>query len=296
MNTDFNLDHPAPSKYLAGSTVITAQRSSGNPFAVFLEQFRSMYQHRQLILVMLMRELKGTHQGMVLGRAWIVIRPLFRLAVYILIAGILTGGRVAGGLSGLDYALYVLSGMIPWTILVLAMEDAPSQIVSRQEVLKQIIYPLETIPLSSIGVSAAGALLMLAGYVVIAAIAGVLPWSALLLPVPLLVLVIGLIGCSWILSVAGVVLKDIKEVIGLSMGVLVYLSPVFLTEAGTNEQLWQIIQMNPLSHVVICFRDVLTGDAVHPWSWVIFLGSALMSAFAGALVINRAKLAIREYI
>jgi len=130
---------------------------------------------------------------------------------------------------------------------------------------------------------------------VLGACAGALHPAVVLLPVPLALLALLLLGLSWIFSIAGVLLKDLREVIAIVLGLLVYLSPVVLHESMVGERLWRLVLLNPLAHVVVCFRDVFQGD-FHPLSWGLFLAMTALALGAGAWVMGRAKVLINEYI
>ena len=62
-----------------------------------------------------------------------------------------------------------------------------------------------------------------------------------------------------------------------------------------SPRIWNLILLNPISHVIITFRDVFDGT-FHPLSWVIFATGMLISLGLGAFVITRARVAINEYI
>jgi len=74
-----------------------------------------------------------------------------------------------------------------------------------------------------------------------------------------LFLLLFILGTSWILSIAGVVFKDLKDIVGVLMTLLIYFSPVILHESMTGSTLWQYVMLNPLSHIVISFRDTFLG-------------------------------------
>ena len=255
----------------------------------------SIVRNRELIVEMAARDMKGAGKGALLGHAWLVINPLLQTAAYVVIVSFVFRVRIGESAGPLDYALYVLAGMVPWHIMSRSLQEAASLIRDRMELVKQVIYPVETLPLTAMLVSSLGSLVALALFLALAAAAGVLHPAVLLLPLPLALLALFLLGASWILSVAGVLLKDLREVIAIVMGLLVYLSPVVLHEAMVGERLWSLVLLNPLAHVVMCFRDVLQGG-FHPASWAVFAAMTALTLAAGAWVMRRAKVMINEYL
>jgi lipopolysaccharide transport system permease protein len=256
---------------------------------------RSLLANWTFARAMAARDLKGLNKGAVLGLAWIVIRPLIQVAAYVVIVTYVFGARLGPDAGPLDYALYVLPGLIAWQAMQRTLEEAPSLIRDRMEVLKQVVYPVETLPLTAMFSSLLGPAVALALYLMLALAQQQLPWSALLLPLPLALLVVMMLGASYLFMVAGVLLKDLREIVGVLLGLMIYFSPVLLSPEMVGERIWSLIMLNPLAHVVICFRDVLRGG-FHPESWLVFAAGAAIVFALGSLVIHRAKLTINEYL
>ena len=256
---------------------------------------RSLRVNWTFALAMAQRELKGSNKGAILGMAWLVLRPFVQVAAYVLIVSFIFGARLQPEGGRFDYAIYILAGLFGWQLLQRGLEDSTSLIRARIEVLKQVPYPIETLPVTSLLTTAIGPAVTLAVYILFAAIAGKLGWSILLLPLPLALLVMLLLGLSWMFMVVGVILKDLHDMIGLVLALAIYASPVILSESMVGPSLWRIILFNPLSHPVIAFRDVLQGG-FHPESWAVFAVLATVSFIVGAWVVSRAKVVINEYI
>jgi lipopolysaccharide transport system permease protein len=241
------------------------------------------------------REIKGLNKGSVFGLGWIVIRPFIQVAVYVVIVTYVFGAKLNATAGRYDYALFVLSGLFGWQILQRGLEDSTSLIRDRMEILKQVVYPIETLPVTTFLVSALGPGILLLVYLVLAALGGKLNWTVLLLPVPLTLLLLLILGLSWIFMVVGVILKDLREIISVLLGLTIYLSPVLLSPAMVTQRIWNLILLNPMSHVIIAFRDVFEGT-FHPISWAIFATGVVAALLIGSIVITRARVAINEYI
>jgi lipopolysaccharide transport system permease protein len=255
----------------------------------------SIVRNRELTVEMAKRDLKGAGKGAILGHAWLVVNPLLQAGAFVVIVSYVFRVRLGGSAGPLDYALHVLSGMVPWHIMTRSLQESTSLIRDRMELVKQVIYPIETLPLTSILVNSLAALVTLALFLALGALAGKLQPSVLLLPVPLALLVVLLLGASWILSIAGVLLKDLREIVSIILGLLVFVSPVVLREDMVGERLWSAVMLNPLAHVVVCFRDVFQGE-FHALSWTVFVAAAALAFCCGAWVIRRTKTLINEYL
>lgn len=255
----------------------------------------SIFKNRELIVEMAMRDMKGSGRGAILGYMWLIISPLVQTAAYVIIVSLIFNARLGPDSGPFDYALYALSGMVPWHIMTRTLQDSTSLIRDRMDLVKQVIYPIETLPLTSLLVSSVSSLVALTLYLGLSAYAGALKPTVILLPIALILLLMFLLGMSWIFSIAGVLFKDLREIVSIMLGLLVYFSPVLLSKSIVGEKLWGIILLNPLAHVVICFRDIFQAE-FHPDSWTIFALMALMAFGIGSWVIRRTKVLINEYI
>jgi lipopolysaccharide transport system permease protein len=263
--------------------------------AAVVEVLRSLAGNAEFAGAMAARNLKSLTKGAVLGLAWLILRPFIQVAAYVVIIAYVFGVKLGSNASPLSYVLYVLSGMVFWQAVQQSLEQAPLLVRERMEVLQQVVYPIETLPLTALLVSWLGPGVGLAVYFVLAAAVGQLSWTILLLPLPLGLMVMLVLGISWLLMIAGVVLKDLREVISVVFSLMVYFSPVLLTEDMVGARFWKFILLNPFAHVVICFRDVLQGTW-HATSWAVFAGLACLVFALGARIVLRTRVLINEYV
>jgi lipopolysaccharide transport system permease protein len=259
------------------------------------QQLGSVYRNRVLAWEMGRRDLLVFNKGTVLGFSWLIVRPLIQVSAYVVIVSIIFRVPFDSDKGRFGFILYVLSGTVPWQLMTSVLQEAPSYVRSRIELLKQVVFPLEILPITNIIVAALGPLISLAVYFVLAGSAGALHWSVLLLPVPLMLLFIFVLGCAWFLMVVGMLFVDLREVVAIVMGMLVYMSPVVLTEKAVGPAIWHLLNFNPLFHVVICFRDVFEAE-FHPLNWVLFVGISVAALLAGSFSVAGAKRIASELI
>jgi lipopolysaccharide transport system permease protein len=260
-----------------------------------LALFSSLLEKWPFARAMAAREMRGSTKGSLFGLGWIVIKPFIQVAVYVVIVTYVFGARLSATAGPYDYALFVLSGLFSWQILQRGLEESTSLIRDRMEILKQVVYPIETLPVTTFLASAVGPTIVLLVYLVLAVLGGRLSLTVVLLPVPLTLLLFLILGLSWIFMVAGVILKDLRDIISVLLGFTIYLSPVLMSPTMVSPRIWGVILLNPLSHVIIAFRDVFEGT-FHPISWAIFVVGVLASLGIGSAVITRARVTINEYI
>jgi ABC-type polysaccharide/polyol phosphate export permease len=175
------------------------------------------------------------------------------------------------------------------------IEESASVIRERQELLKQVIYAIESLPVTSMFVGGVSAAVSLMIFFALSIVTGAAKASWVLLPLPVALLGALLLGLAWLFSIVGVVVRDLRDVLSTLLGLSVYLSPVVLSRSIAGDDIWRLILYNPLSHVVICFRNIFYGQ-FDPFSWLLFGAMASGALLAGSIVMSRAKSMINEHL
>ncbi len=261
----------------------------------FVTVLGTLHRDREFIFQMARRELRILFSRSVIGIGWLVIRPFIQSLTYVAIVWILSSAALADGTSPANYAVYVLAGTAAWQILQRQIEEASGLIRDRAEMITQSNYPLASLPLQSLVATLMGPVVSLAVCVAIVASSSGLTWNILLLPVAIALVVVFGIGVSWILMIAGFFLRDLKDILGVILGLAVFASPVMLTPEMIGPDRWWLIGLNPLSHPVVCVRDAIFGT-FHPQSWLILAALASGMFVIGARAVLAAKLAINRFL
>lgn len=255
----------------------------------------TFYRNRDLIWNMAVFDLHGQTKGSLLGLIWIALVPLIQTLVYVVFISFIFKVRGATGGGAFDYAIYVMTGQMTWVFMTRSIMDAPMVLRKQIALIKQVVYPVETLPLTSLLIAGVGSVFTFIVALVLGAVEGLVSWTILLFPLALVLMLLFLLGSTWILMLAGVILKDLREIISVVFSMMFFLSPVILTEKIVGPTIWTFILLNPFAHVVIAFRDLFYGT-FHPMSWIIFLALTIATLVVGALLVARTQLMINEYV
>jgi lipopolysaccharide transport system permease protein len=213
----------------------------------------ALWNHRELWWRLTEREVLGRYRGSALGIAWSFITPLAMLAVYTFVFSQVFKARW-GGLEQagpLGFAVNLFAGLIVFNVFSECVSRAPGLVVANPNYVKKVVFPLEV--LGSVAVGSAGfhALTSLLILVVFELIAfHKLPLTLLWLPLIWLPLVLGSLALTWLLSAAGVFLRDIGQLIGVGLNMLMFLSPIFFPVSALPTKWQPVLQLNPLAQVI----------------------------------------------
>jgi lipopolysaccharide transport system permease protein len=230
--------------------------------------------YRSLIWELTRREIAERYVGQVLGVAWAIGHPLIAIAVYIFVFAYVFGMRTGGTAeTSLDYTIYLLSGLIPWLTFADILNRSCSSITSNAGLVKQILFPVEILPIKTVTAALVTQLVATVGLLIyISAVHGSPRPLTIVLPGIFAVEVVGLIGLAYALSALTVFFRDLKDIVVVMTGIGMYISPVLFSEASIPKVFYLMMLANPFSYIAWVYQDaVFYGRILHPWAWLVFV-------------------------
>jgi lipopolysaccharide transport system permease protein len=257
-----------------------------------MELVRLVVKKRALTYEMSRREITSEHTGKALGMFWGVLQPLFILIVYAVIYGIVFKAR-AGHTHALprNFTIYLLSGLVPWFAFLLSMTKATGAIVGHANLVKEVVFDLNILPVATT-IAACFSLVLGLAFVVFISLAdyGAPPLTYLMLPLLLFVQFLAMAGTAFALAALSTFIRDVRDLVQLSAVVLIFLMPIVYLPTSIPSAFRPILAVNPLTYMVYCYQDVLYyGRFAHPTAWIVFpLGSLFVFA-AGYRLFRRVR-------
>jgi len=238
-------------------------------------------------------ELAKKHAGSVLGKLWVVLQPMLLLTVYLFVYGVVFKSRFPG-YSRRDYVLYVFAGLIPYLGFMEALTSGGVSIKQNIHLVKNVMLPIELIPVRAVFVGMASQFVSLGIVLVMSTVLGSMTYRVALLPLALLLQVMWLVGLTWILSSLTVALPDTTYFVNLFIFLLMFVSPIAYRTDQVPARLQATLYLNPIFYMTQVFRStLLAGEHASLTVWVVYAvmsigmfvaGSAFFLAFKGVLV------------
>lgn len=219
----------------------------------------SFFLNRGLILALIKREILGRYKGSLIGLLWSFINPLFMLLIYTFVFSIVFKARwTGGGDSKTEFALVLFAGLIVFNLFSECINRAPTLITSNTNYVKKVIFPLEILPLVSLGTALfhtiISFLVWLVAYILLFGLPHI---TVLLLPLIFIPLIFFILGVSWFLASFGVFFRDLNQFIGMLVTALMFLSPIFYPISALPEKYQIYLMLNPITPVIEQARDIL---------------------------------------
>ena len=242
-----------------------------------IEELLALYRYRDLIYQLVRRDIVSRYKRSILGIAWTMLNPLGTMLIMVVVFS-----QVFDTTE--NYAAYVLTGIIIWTMFSQSTSMAMSSMVWGSQLFQQIYLPRTSFILSTILASMVNFVLSLVPLGIIFIIARVpLRPSALLLPVFMIFLFSFSLGVALLLSTLAVFFPDVADLYPVLLMAWMYLSPIIMPLEFYRKILNGILlYINPFYYIINLFR-ILTLDGFIP-HWKTWGATAFVSF--GVLIIG----------
>lgn len=209
-----------------------------------------------------------------MGLFWSFFNPILMLAVYTFVFSVVFKARWnVNSTSKTEFALVLFAGLLIFNIFSECVTRAPGLILGNVNYVKKVVFPLEILPVIAFGASFFHFLISLSVwlffYFIFFGLPSVYFFELPLVMMPLFLLALGL---SWFLSSLGVYVRDIGQIIGVTMTVLMFLTPIFYPLSSLPPEYQDVMQLNPMTFIVEQARDLMMWEKPMNWSlWAVWM-------------------------
>jgi lipopolysaccharide transport system permease protein len=246
----------------------------------FVLPFQSMWRNRGLIRTLVRRDILSRYTGSFGGAFWTLLNPLIMMLTYFFVFGVVMKQKFPSDPSPAGYALYFLAGMLPWLAFNEAIARAPFVMLEHRNFIKKLVFPVETLP---VNIVAAGLVTEFFGMILFALalliIRGHIPWTLVYLPLVIVPQVLLTTGIAWFLAALAVFVRDLGQVIGYVLTVLMFVTPIFYPETQMPEFAANMQHVNPIFTLVHSYRAVLLENSAPDWGSLGWLALAASLIF-----------------
>lgn len=260
-----------PSPDAASTTIERNRRLSAEPLREtgrrgnFLTGFPiaigEIWQRRELLDLLIKREIKARYKDSALGFVWGLVRPLTQLLIYYLVLGHFLGA--ARNIP--DFAVFIFAGLTLYGLAAEIIGAMTASIVGNAGLVKKVYLPREIFPLAAAGSTGFNFLMQLVVLLAAAMVSGslVLGWHFLYAIAAVVVVVVWSMALGLAMSALNVYLRDMQYLIEVIVMLLMWASPIvyfwqFVGDAfgqfGLPAWLAEAYLANPLTLGVLGFQ------------------------------------------
>lgn len=284
-----------------------------------LGELKELWRYRELLFVMVQRELKIRYKNSALGFLWSFLNPLVTVVVMTFIYSnfILKDQPNLGA--------YIMAAYLPFMFFQQSVMDSAQSVAGALPLIRKIYFPREILPLAAVFsnfVNFLSALSIFFAYLIVNYLIhpGSFPiqTTVILLPILLVISLALSLGASLIVSALNTFYEDVKYIVSVLLYLLFFASPiVFSDEAVANSPLnmnsnwlvYKLYNLNPLSYLLTSYKKAIlapydfkipdpnvanqmvnVGSIPLSWKYLTAAGiSSLLLVIIGYAIFNRFK-------
>lgn len=220
---------------------------------------RKLLSYRDLVLMLVARDLKVRYRRSSIGFLWTMLQPLLTMLVLQLVFSSIFRFEID------NYPVYALSGILFWNFFSQSISASMNSLRGNASLLGKMPVPKAVFPLATVIAGVVNLLLALVPLFAILLITGhpIRP-AILFLPVAILLAGLFTLGAGLLLSPLSVFFHDVVELVGVALTLLMYMTPVFYPMSIVPENLRWVVRYNPTRSILEVFRDPIYFGKIPP--------------------------------
>lgn len=213
----------------------------------------SFWGYKDLLKLLVQRDIKLKYRRSVLGYVWSVLNPLLVMVVMAVVFSTMFQRDIK------NYPVYLFTGQLVYNFMNQSTHQAIGSIVGNGALLKKAYVPKYIFTLAKISSGLVDFFFSLGALAIVMIVTGA-PFSKYNLLIPFVALqeYVFCIGLGLFLAQANVFFRDIQYIYNAVTTAWMYLTPIFypLDSLPSNLQ-WLIKHLNPMYFYVGQFRDII---------------------------------------
>jgi lipopolysaccharide transport system permease protein len=277
-----------------------------------VKELKELWSYRELLYVMVQRDLRIRYKNSALGIVWSFLNPLLQVLVMSFVFSTFLRIDVP------NYTAYMLAAYLPFMFFQFSVLDSAQSVLAQAPLIKKIYFPREILPLATV---IANFIHLMIGFGIFFGLLllvyirdpRVIPFQATTIYLPILLVISFMLatGAAFIVSALNTFYEDVKYIVQVLMYLLMYLSPViYFAEMVANSNLnkksgfllYKLYNLNPIAALCTGFRKALLAPVdvpvaggiakadVMPWNYIgLSAVTATIFLIFGYWLFNRLK-------
>lgn len=260
--------------------------------SLFQLNLKEVWRYRDLILLMVKRDITAVYKQTVLGPVWMFVQPIFTTLIYTF-----TFGSAKISTDGIPAILFYLMGQTFWTYFADCLNKTSNTFIANAGVFGKVYFPRLVMPLSVIisnliklGIQL---LLLICVYVYYCIQSDTIypQWEYFIL-LPFFIFILGIFGLSLGILFSSFTTKyrDFVFLLGFAVQLLMFLSCVVFPATMFKGTTQSLILLNPVASSLEAMKFILTGHGLFSVSHIL-IGLAITTAMflLSILIFNRTE-------
>jgi ABC-2 type transport system permease protein len=259
----------------------------------FGRSLAAVFQYRELIKNLVLKDLKLKYRGSVLGFFWSLLNPLLMIGIYTAAFTYILAVAIPG------FVFYVMLGILAWTFFVNSLLMSTGSIVDNGGLVKSVFFPRAILPIGTVLFNFAQYLLTVLVFLPVMMTLYQKPVTAALLayPVFLGLQLLFTVGLALLLATWTTFFRDVRHFLEIGLTALFWLTPIVYEPAQRDipEIVKQALRFFPMTPFIEAYHHIFFYSRWPPaMVWGLAATYALVALTAGVVVMLKREDAFSE--
>jgi lipopolysaccharide transport system permease protein len=225
-----------------------------------------MWSYRDLILSLVKRQYQLRYRQSAGGLIWAIVPPVATLGLATLVFH-----RVAGvETTGVSYPVFTMSGLVLWAFFASSLTIGIPSVIGSLPMVTRFAFPKAVLPLSMVGLAGLDFGVSFALFGIVAYVGGSgLTWTALFLPILILIEVVLVTGIVLLMSAVNMFARDVRLGVPLLIQAWLFLTPVMYPLSVVPQELRSVYLINPMTGLVENGHRILAYGLMPDWTLLV---------------------------
>lgn len=254
---------------------------------IFRDTFYALWQHRDLIQILVKRDIAVRYKRSSLGLLWTLLNPLLTSFVLWFVFITIFSARLP---NGTQFAPYLLAGVLTVTFFTQGFNQAADSIAQGAGILTKVYVPPQVFAFAGAISNAVNFLFGLTALAFISLITS----DGISIQAPLTVIMIACMlmyvtGLGLMVAILYIHFDDTRSIMAILISFMMYLSPIFYPKEILSDRMLTIVNANPLTSYLDVFRHVFSNTGMATANDWLYMGiSSILFFMLGIRVFAKA--------
>ena len=242
--------------------------------------WHELWAYRELLWVMMTRDVRVRYKQSVLGSGWAILRPLLTMAIMTVVFGKLA--KMPS--DGLPYPIFVFAGLLPCFFFAASVAASASSLLCSSHLISKVYFPRLIVPFASIGAPLADLLVAMVILLMMMLWYGIgWTWNLLAAPLLLAAIVLAALGIGTLLAALTVSYRDFAHITPFLLQVWMYATPVIYPVSLVPKGWQWLLYLNPLTGLIEAFRAAFLGRPFELLPIAVSVAASMATLAAGVI-------------
>ena len=268
---------------------------------MFLKPLRqwllSPYIHRRLFQNFTRQDFFGQFTASVGGWLWLFLTPIVHIVIYSFVFSYIFQVRAPEEFGQTRFVVFMMIGYLPWFAFADAVSKSTGLLLEKAPLITKVMFPVQVLPVVGTAVPYLTHVIgfgLLLGYL---ATQGLFSAAWLLIPMIFALQFLFTLGLVAVLSAMCVFLRDLQQIVLLSVTIWFFLTPViYPISMIRDERVRDLFLLNPMHSFINLYREIVLLGEVSLTHLSIIVPTALVSYCIGGWLFMRIRHAFGDVL